>query len=52
VIVKPVIFEHLPPKRKEGAEMFWEKPTSEGCDTSGASFAALYLWLKIIYPQS
>jgi hypothetical protein len=23
-----------------------------GCDTSGASLAALYRWLKIIYPQS
>jgi hypothetical protein len=50
-----VSFEHLRVfhrKGKTALKIFGTHPPPLGCDTSGPSFAALYLWLKIIYPQS
>jgi hypothetical protein len=50
-----VSFENLRICHRKGRtalKFFGNHPPPLGCDTSGPSFAALYLWLKIIYPQS
>jgi hypothetical protein len=50
-----VSFEHLRICHRKGRtalKFFGIHPPPLGCDTSRPSFAALYLWLKIIYPQS